>query len=1218
MRILAIRLRNLNSLVGSWVIDFTVPEFVASGIFAVTGPTGAGKSTILDAICLALFARTPRLGHISKGSNEIMARRTGDCFAEVDFETGQGSFRCHWGQHRARRHSGGELQAPRHEIVDLCTGRVLETRSKEVGRLVEEATGMDYERFTRSILLAQGDFAAFLEAEADQRAPLLEQITGTGLYSRISIAVHERTSAERRTTAVLLEDMGRVVVLDEAEERKLSTAVNEDQAAAVALGERLNHLGRIVHQQRTIALLRTQLTETDRLLEDLAHRRQAAGDDLIRFDRGRRAQTLLAEYAQWRQTEERLGMLRAREADLAAGLERLHRERQRLAVDHDQATQALEEKTACRLREAETITAIRALDLLLHEKRQAIKQTQAVLRQNERERDEILRQLHVQQQRLAEIADQQEQLAVFFRDHGADALLVEHLAGFRRQLQQISAKEHALSALLQAVADRSAARDKARIQADRLGRESQQAAEQLAVLQQRQQEMLTQRDALLAGQELFIWRRHMEEEMERWRQLERAAELLTRQQAAEAELASLEQTRRDLLARELLYTDELRIYEEQRQVREHLLHRCELARQLRTRISTFTEERKQLRSGEPCPLCGATSHPWAEKQPATDDESEEEPSVRARAELDETCAAVTRVREALAGLGKDREHNALAMAREQRQRDEWAAQLSSLLPLFGDAGEAARQQAQRTGRMEDLRSRVQAVDRLEDELLAVRVQTEQATACSYDLQRREQDARQNVAAIESDVLRMEQQIRDEQSWMADCRADLILQLRPLGIKTCEPGQADDLLRSLEDRLQTWKERQAHDTRLGEQRAGLLAECDKMNLLLATIDKSMAQQAARLAEMECETNSLHGQRCERYGDRDPDVEEQRLHVEAQRAMAQERANRDRLAEADKQIHGLKEQARLNKEELTTLTTAGQTQAACLFDLLPGAGFIGVDDFQSALLPSAELAVLDTLKQELDREQAALIARRAEQEKSLVREEEQIQDERGREVLLAEQAECNRAMEEVQQRIGANRERLQANDRNRRECMDRQQALVVQQREQERWDLLHLLIGSADGKKFRVFAQGLTFEVMISHANRQLRRMSDRYLLLHDPEEPLALQVIDNYQAGEIRSTRNLSGGESFLVSLAMALGLSAMGSHTVQVDSLFLDEGFGTLDEESLESALHVLADLRQDGKLIGIISHVPLLRDRIDVRIQVQPGPNGTSSLLGPGCTRLD
>ena len=96
MRILAIHLHNLNSLSGTWQIDFTAPEYAASGIFAITGPTGAGKSTLLDAICLALFGRTPRLGSITKGSNEIMSRRAGDCFAEVSFATQSGRYRCHW------------------------------------------------------------------------------------------------------------------------------------------------------------------------------------------------------------------------------------------------------------------------------------------------------------------------------------------------------------------------------------------------------------------------------------------------------------------------------------------------------------------------------------------------------------------------------------------------------------------------------------------------------------------------------------------------------------------------------------------------------------------------------------------------------------------------------------------------------------------------------------------------------------------------------------------------------------------------------------------------------------------------------------------------------------------------------------------------------------------------------------------------------------------
>jgi len=139
--------------------------------------------------------------------------------------------------------------------------------------------------------------------------------------------------------------------------------------------------------------------------------------------------------------------------------------------------------------------------------------------------------------------------------------------------------------------------------------------------------------------------------------------------------------------------------------------------------------------------------------------------------------------------------------------------------------------------------------------------------------------------------------------------------------------------------------------------------------------------------------------------------------------------------------------------------------------------------------------------------------------------------------------------------------------------------------------------------------------VVQANRHLRKMSDRYLLIRDKNSPLDLDIMDNYQAGEVRTTKNLSGGERFLVSLALALGLSGMASHNVRIDSLFLDEGFGTLDEDTLESALETLSSLQREGKIIGIISHVPALKERIPVQIQVEKTGGGRSRISGPGCS---
>src|SRR5690625_1506829 len=140
MRILSLRFQNLNALVGEWSIDFTHPAYEAEGIFAITGPTGAGKTTILDAICLALYGRTPRLGAITQSSNEIMSRHTGECFAEVVFATQAGRFRCFWGQHRARRRPEGTLQPARHELADSDSGVLIANGIQAVQQRSEEHT----------------------------------------------------------------------------------------------------------------------------------------------------------------------------------------------------------------------------------------------------------------------------------------------------------------------------------------------------------------------------------------------------------------------------------------------------------------------------------------------------------------------------------------------------------------------------------------------------------------------------------------------------------------------------------------------------------------------------------------------------------------------------------------------------------------------------------------------------------------------------------------------------------------------------------------------------------------------------------------------------------------------------------------------------------------------------------------------------------------------
>jgi exonuclease SbcC len=286
------------------------------------------------------------------------------------------------------------------------------------------------------------------------------------------------------------------------------------------------------------------------------------------------------------------------------------------------------------------------------------------------------------------------------------------------------------------------------------------------------------------------------------------------------------------------------------------------------------------------------------------------------------------------------------------------------------------------------------------------------------------------------------------------------------------------------------------------------------------------------------------------------------------------------------------------------------------LIP-AGFADEKSFLDARLSQEDRESLSSRAKELDDAGTELKAKQKDRETRLSTEIAKKLTDKTLEELEPQFKEFEESLKELRDAIAGLKHKLNENTVAKERIKEKQSAIEAQKKECHRWEKLHGLIGSADGKKYRNFAQGLTFELMVSHANRQLEKMTDRYLLIRDEHQPLELNVVDNYQAGEIRSTKNLSGGESFIVSLTLALGLSKMASRKVRVDSLFLDEGFGTLDDESLETALETLSGLQQDGKLIGIISHVSALKERISTQINITPVSGGRSSLSGPGCIKV-
>jgi exonuclease SbcC len=319
----------------------------------------------------------------------------------------------------------------------------------------------------------------------------------------------------------------------------------------------------------------------------------------------------------------------------------------------------------------------------------------------------------------------------------------------------------------------------------------------------------------------------------------------------------------------------------------------------------------------------------------------------------------------------------------------------------------------------------------------------------------------------------------------------------------------------------------------------------------------------------------------------------------------------LAAAQKDVDGLRGSLEALRQREILHGTQLERSAPAWLEALEASPFADEAGYIKALLEPQERRELQALRQTLDgdlsRAQTLLLQAR----RRLAQLEQQSFALLDPAAVQKARAAVTEQLQTLVQRRGALMQQLEQDARLRQAQQALLQAIEAQQASYDTWAQLSSLIGSQKGDRFRRFAQGLTLDHLIYLANRQLERLDGRYRLQRKSGDELELEVIDSWQADALRDTRTLSGGESFLVSLALALALSDLVSHRTSIDSLFLDEGFGTLDADTLDTALNALDSLNASGKMIGVISHVEALKERIPVQVRVRKGN-------GLGCSRLD
>lgn len=1224
MKILKLRFKNLNSLQGEWSIDFTSPQYASDGIFAITGPTGAGKSTILDAICLALYGRTPRLKQISQKSNEIMSRQTGECFSEVTFETDKGRFRCHWTQAKARKKTDGNLMDAKHEISDDDTGSVIETKKRDVANAIKDRTGMDFDRFTRSILLAQGGFAAFLQASPDDRAPILEDITGTEIYTEISKKVHEKQKSQKEKLDILKAETSGIQILEEDEETKLCEELKEKQNAQTDLSAQNKLTSEAIIWHKTIktleeelALLEKEATEISSEIEGFKESRDKLAKALVAAELDAKYGTLLSLREQQKKDIETLSfsekLVPEKKETLSIKSEELGKKEGLLS--------GLKENQK---NEAEIIKNVRSLDLQIKEKE---KQLNSVSSEIKAIQDQIAKNKSLKIEAEAKITSAQESLAksdLYISENSCDAGLVSGFTGIKEKIKNL----------------KLSLAKKASLASD-LKKNEKQLESAISALKLQEKEFEISKSALekskadskrisnssievLEGKELKKIREENDLLKERQRNLDSLSELSESIIKDTRGLSEAETSKAELNQKIGAILSETDILAEKRKAQEREITLIEEKVSLLNRINDLESERRRLEDDKPCPLCGSIDHPFAKGNIPEKGEAEEELS-SLKAALKTTDSAISSLGITKAGLEKDLDHSEKRILELQKSLEKNKAKFIEHLQKLGISDQESvsdesigRDQALTRESISSLSAVIEKAEKLDEELKAAMIQEKNAEKAYAETEMNLEKLRNRKTEAESDSERTKKEHLEIEQTCTEIRKNLLSETTAFGINEIPDSELDKVSEALEKKLTAWLSNQKQKDDTEKLVNKILNDLNALNSQFEAYEANLKNRLSSYAEIEAALHELKTSRVETYGEKNPDQEERRIGLlvaGSEAELAKARLARD---EADKSLHELLTRILSLKENIEKRGNDLNKLESDFTKRLEQGCFDGESDYLEKRLSKEERDRLVKADKELDTRQAEIMARHKDRVEKLDQERDKKIADKSLEELLAEQVSVSESLNMLVQEIGRIKQRLADNEGARLKHKEKLVLIEKQKTECSRWDDLHDLIGSADGKKFRNFAQGLTFEIMVSHANRQLGKMTDRYLLIRDDIQPLELNVMDNYQAGEIRSTKNLSGGESFIVSLSLALGLSHMASRKVRVDSLFLDEGFGTLDEEALETALETLSSLQQDGKLIGVISHVSALKERISTRIQVEPISGGKSVISGPGCFKIN
>lgn len=1218
MQILKLSFENINSLKGAWTIDFQAPDF-RSGIFAIVGPTGSGKTTILDAICLALYGHTPRIGSITQNANEVMNRDCDSCRSSLEFQTLSGRYRATWSQKKQKNFDKtgkyGQVVSTMEKFEDGCwipitDGSKVTSKKQEVQKII----GLSFDQFKRSVMLSQGDFAAFLKSKPNEKAQTLEQITGTQIYSLLSTKVYDLAEEQKK----LFEDKQREVelslVLDDA-----VVLTKQEQLKGITEEAKVleTQISKIEKESRWIsetAELRNQFLRVKAELERLKENRNEffRKENVVRL--AEHAQNILPIFNtlidKQSLREDSIKEKSAAENELVNATKSLKEK----DFNFKAAEEALNNENLQKPKKLALFSQIESLDAEISPLIKSSRLAQEEKIKLENETADCKDHLNKAKEDIRKLEEDREKRDLERKEDIKGAFLYQR----KDELRDCKITAETLSA---ALADAEGKADKA----SETVKSQEKEAEALRIRKEKIASVIEADKVLLKEAEKRLSEILDGKTLDELTQEQLSfSEQIPLLEAVKSALKAVCDQKEEIVRQEdVMQRDSAELdnwsskkegYEKEIQ---SLTSRQEELEAL-VQIDELTKVRAELKEGEPCPVCGSLEHPFAANLP---------PEV---ATAKERLAVV---KEESTDLQKNQKE---ADRKIDVLKDRILVSEKRLKELRKNLDLAEEELTLKCGRAgltrEGVTEEAAAVLITKKESLLIDIKKRIAKA--RDSESKAAAAKEKIAGTTEELHRAEMVFSNAQTKFESAKSLLAqaqtgrekarTELEQFWRKTAkEYGSVitdGELFAHNPELFKRWIAKAA-------KYEELLESCREIENSLAIkkgtlpglvesverLEKGSREKSDQAAELQTELKTKQLQRDKLFGTKLVEIERKAYErLLSQLAEAKDQAY-ENLSKA-RSVQAAAEQRLKTAEQRSAEAEKNLLSAKTEWtDALKKEKFESEEDWRRARLDSEAINALHKEITDYKAQSRSAADRFSEADKKLAEKESQKLTDKSLEVLEAEKREASAEKEKLLEQKGELQKELKTDEEARIKRAGIEDELKKLKHQVAVWDRLNTLVGSSSGDKYRRYVQSLVLLTLLKNANVELTKLHSRYRLAKGGGD-MEIKVIDSDLADQERPTDNLSGGETFIVSLALALGLAQMASNNVRIDSLFLDEGFGTLDDDSLEKALNALSSLNAQGKTVGLISHVDQIKERIPSKIVVKRSAQpGVSRLEGAG-----